>query len=99
MNNLRVLTTIAIETQDGKDKFYYTDYINQKIYCAFTGQEENSPELIDFVFRKLEAQPIDIPELAAIDKIISEVQQIRDSYQGYKQEDNEEEEEQEQIDE
>jgi hypothetical protein len=97
MNNLRVLNTIAIEA-DGLNKFYHIDYINQKIYSAEGQEEVHDPKLVDFVFRKLESQPIDIPELAAIDKIIEEVQQIRNNYQGYKHE-NSEEEEEEEIDE
>jgi len=97
MHNLRVLTTIAVEI-DGVDKFYHIDYINQKIYFVGTAfptqanEEIREAKLKDFIFRKLESQPIDIPELAAVDKMIDEVQQIRQNYQGYKEENSEEEE-------
>jgi hypothetical protein len=92
MHNLRVLTPIAITYPNGFDKFFNIDYINQRIYAIDGSQEEIFNEkLKDFVFRSLQSQPIDIPELDVVDKMVGDVQQIRKDYQGYNQPDSEEE--------
>ena len=81
MDNLRVLTPLMLNYRE-ESRFFFVDYISQQIYCAKELQEINDAKLADFIFRKLESQPIDIPELNSIDGIVSEIQQFRKNYQG-----------------